>query len=54
MNCLNCYIDFTSQWRNGYCNACWIHYKKYNKFKDVCEIYGRILIDIKNNVNKNN
>jgi hypothetical protein len=49
MNCSNCYVDFTSQWRNGYCNACWIHYKKYNNFKDVSKIYAKILIDIKNN-----
>lgn len=41
MSCLNCY----NLWRNGYCNACYIHYKKYNKFKDVTEIYAKILVD---------
>jgi hypothetical protein len=44
--CANCYITSTSQWRHGYCNCCYLHYKKYNKFKDVSEIYGKILLDI--------
>ena len=44
--CLNCYIDYTPMWRNGHCNACWIHYSKYGIHKNIEEIYAKILIDI--------
>ena len=49
MECKNCYVNFSPIWRNGYCNACGIHYKKYGIHKNVSEIYAKILINIKNN-----
>jgi len=44
--CPNCYTKDTPQWRHNYCNSCYLYYKRYNTFKDVSEIYGKILLDI--------
>ena len=47
MECKNCFISFTSQWRYGYCNACYTHYRRYGVHKKVEEIYAKILCSMK-------
>ena len=49
MECSNCFIKWTSQWRHGYCNACSCYFNRYGIHKDVNIIYAKILIDLKNN-----
>ena len=44
--CPNCYTTYTPVWRHGYCNSCFLYYKRYKKFKDVSEIYGKILLSL--------
>jgi hypothetical protein len=47
--CENCFTDYTSQWRSGYCNACSTFYHKNGYFKDTVEIYAKVLLDIYKN-----
>jgi hypothetical protein len=49
MNCKNCYINYSPMWRKNYCNACATHYSRHGYHKNVCVIYAKILMDIKNN-----
>ena len=50
MECSNCFIRFTPQWRkiNGknYCNSCGCSYYRWKKFTPVEEIYAKILVDM--------
>ena len=43
MECINCFTDFTPLWRKGYCNACYIYYKRQGVHKNVEAIYAKIL-----------
>ena len=47
MNCINCFVDYSPTWRNGYCNACGIHFKKYGVHRDHVKIYAKILCNLK-------
>ena len=45
--CLNCFVDFTSMWRKGYCNACATYFSRHKVHKNVVSIYAKVLMDIK-------
>jgi hypothetical protein len=47
MNCINCFVDYSPIWRNGYCNACGIYFKKHGVHKDHVKIYAKILCNLK-------
>lgn len=51
MECANCYVLDSPQWRKikTVIYACCVHYKRWNKHKNVEELYAKILIDMKNN-----
>jgi len=51
MNCKNCYTDYTPMWRNGYCNACALHYTRNGYYKDPVKIYAKVLMDISKGTN---
>ena len=55
MECSNCFIRWTSQWRRGYCNACASYFSRHGVHKEIDTIYANILMDLKNNkINKIN
>ena len=54
MECLNCFVDFTSMWRHGYCNACSTYFSRHNVHKNVETIYAKVLMDIKKGKIKKN
>ena len=51
MECANCYVKDSPQWRtlndDIYCNACCIYHKRWKKHKEIEKIYAKILINIK-------
>ena len=50
MECENCFVGFTPQWRkiNGitYCNSCGCHFKRFKNLISPEKIYAKLLIDI--------
>ena len=47
MECLNCFVDFTSMWKKGYCNACATYFSRHKVHKNVETIYAKVLMYIK-------
>jgi hypothetical protein len=48
MECANCFVTFTPQWRklngNIYCNSCACCYNRWKKFTPHEQIYAKILV----------
>ena len=54
MECKNCFIKWTSQWRHGHCNACATYFGRYGVHKNIDTVYAKILMDLKNKKLKKN
>ena len=47
MECLNCFTQKTPMWRNSYCNACSIYYKRHKVHKDIVKECAKNLMFFK-------
>ena len=50
MECSNCFISYSPQWRNLnfkiYCNACAIHYKRNGMHRNTTVVAAKLLMSL--------